>query len=431
MAPYERRMLAQGPAWRRRAGDVLLIVLAALWDLPFYLLMSDPPGLSFELGGRTYYWSAGVALAVLSVPYLVLLLRWRFPWIVLGFTVVAYCVFALVFWVVPEPVAALLVALYPVARRAYTRGAAVALALCILVVVGCRVGSNVLFDILYGQVTYENGDPLSFFDSYLESTRAVLSFVLLLLLVWFLARLVVAAERRAERERREEAAAAVRAERLHMARELHDIVSHYVSGMTLQAAGAKTLVFGESSQVRSSLEAIESTGVEAMEELHRFLGLLRAAEPDDDSPDGFPTQSLAELDSLVASVRDSGLEVEVSVEGHPAELDRRVGLTAYRIVQEALTNTVKHAGRGASARIHLRWTPQALTLTIRDKAGFGYRSPSKLNSGHGLIGVAERVDLIGGSLEVGPVTGGYLVRAHLPIRPTTRHIPAGVRQDLP
>ncbi|MFI7482068.1 sensor histidine kinase [Kocuria sp. M1R5S2] len=301
------------------------------------------------------------------------------------------------------PVAGLMVVLYALARSESRRIARAALALCVAPVVVNSYNVAVLAD--------EANRILTF-------VVVVVPWSALVLTVWGLGRNSYAADRRVELEKQEQTAAAVRAERLNMARELHDIVSHSVSAMILQAAGAQTYVAREDHQVRAALEAIENTGVQAMGELHRLLELLRTASPEQDREEYAPPPSLRDLDALVSSVRATGVDVEVVVEGHPTELDRGVGLVAYRIVQEALTNTIKHGGRGASARVHLRWELDALGLTVRNRAGLGTRGAGTLSSGHGLTGLAERVSLVGGTLETGPVADGFLVRAHLPVHPS-------------
>jgi len=244
--------------------------------------------------------------------------------------------------------------------------------------------------------------------------------------VWALGRLSYAAKRRAEKERELQAAegeAAVRAERLRLARELHDVVAHAVSAMILQAAGARTLIHPRDDRVRQSLEVIEAAGVQAMAELHRLLGLLRSVDPDsaDDVYEHQPT--LKDLPSLIDLSRASGLVVDLAAEGEAAELDPSVDLAAYRIIQEALTNTSKHAGQGAATRIHLRWHSDGLTITARDTVGLDRPSRSRarpLSSGHGLLGLAERVNLVGGQFESGAVAGGFLIRAELPLSAARR-----------
>lgn len=405
-----------GPAgaarqWPRWVAETFVVVAAAGIDL---MVWSEDRTL--RDGQLLSLW---VVPSLTAVLYPVLLLRWRFPRAVFAL----HWVYSLAGVPLPDyvPFAGLLVALHALGRRGSTGWAGVGLAAS---VVPFAVNS---FNVA-GTVT--EVDPVVGFAGNL------FLWSVLTLLVWGFGRWTAVLERRAEQDRTvrgEQAAAAVRAERLHLARELHDIVSHSVSAMILQAAGARALASSEDEQVRAALEAIETTGIDAMNELHRLLGLLRATDPDGGLQGLSAARSLQDLDSLVSSARASGVDVEVVVEGHPDELDRSVGLAVYRIVQEALTNTVKHAGRGASARIHLHWESHGLTLTIRDKAGFDARRLSELSSGHGLAGLTERVTLVGGSMEAGPVSDGFLLRAHLPTRlPARQHRrPAPSVQDTP
>jgi len=337
------------------------------------------------------------ALTVIIYP--ALLLRRRYPRAV--FTL--HWAYALAGVQLPEyvPAAGLLVALHAVGHRASLKWAWMALAACV------------------APFALNAHDAAATFDGENRALGFAWTLALwlaLALTVWGSGRLICATEQRAIREQREQAAA-VRAERSHLVRELHDVVSHSISAMMLQAAGARTLVFRDGREVDAALQAIETTGTDAMRELHQLLGLLRAAGPAEDLNDSSPpAQPLQKLDSLVSSARAAGIDVEVMVDGHPRGLDRNSGLAAYRTVQESLTNTIKHAGRGASSRIHLRWESDALTLTIRDHAGCRNQQPTHLSSGHGLNGLSERIRLVGGTLDAGPVADGFLVQARLPGR---------------
>lgn len=235
-----------------------------------------------------------------------------------------------------------------------------------------------------------------------------------------------AEERLREREQLKEAEARERlqAERLRLARELHDIVSHSVSAMTLQAAGARALAPDGNPHQVAALEAVEQTGVQAMRELHRLLGLLRAVDEDETANDSawLGNESVRDLDSLLESARHD-IEVELVVEGSPHQLDPSIDHTAYRVVQEALANVVKHGGRAAIARIHLLWRDNSLHIDVRNSPGLaGSVALPALSSGLGLRGLRERVALAGGTVESGPTgDGGFLVRAKLPF--ATRRIP--------
>jgi signal transduction histidine kinase len=210
-------------------------------------------------------------------------------------------------------------------------------------------------------------------------------------------------------EREEKARAAVLEERTRIARELHDVVAHAISVIVLQARGARHALDAKPDDARSALDAIEHTAAQALAEMRRLLGMLRADEGDVALA---PQPTLAQLETLVAHVRDAGLPVDVRVEGSPRELAPGVDLSAFRIVQEALTNALKHAGP-ASAHVLVRYGDDALELEVADTGGAAVNGAG---GGHGLAGMRERVTVFGGELESGPRSeGGYVVRARLPL----------------
>jgi signal transduction histidine kinase len=217
----------------------------------------------------------------------------------------------------------------------------------------------------------------------------------------------------AERERDLAAREAVVEERARIARELHDVVAHGVSVMVVQAQAGPRLL-ADPDQARGVFSAIETTGREALVELRRLLGVLRGG---DDQADTAPQPGLDALAALVEQVREAGLLVDLRIEGDRTELPPGVDLSAYRIVQEALTNTLKHAGR-AEAEVILRYDSTVLELEILDN-GVGPRTHVN-GSGHGLVGMRERVALYGGTLEAGSRNGhGFAVRARLPLTAET------------
>ena len=197
-------------------------------------------------------------------------------------------------------------------------------------------------------------------------------------------------------EREEKARAAVLEERTRIARELHDVVAHAISVIVLQARGARHALDAEPDDARGALDAIEHTATQALREMRRLLGMLRA---DDGEVALAPQPSLAQLDTLVAHVRDAGLPVDVRVEGTPRELAPGVDLSAFRIVQEALTNALKHAGP-AQAQVLVRYGEDALELEVADTGGGALNGSG--GGGHGLAGMRERVAVFGGELESGP-----------------------------
>lgn len=220
---------------------------------------------------------------------------------------------------------------------------------------------------------------------------------------------------RLESEREERERAAVAAERRRIARDLHDVIAHSVSVMIVQAGAARLLLAEQPARAAGPLLAVEEAGRQALAELRRLLGMLRAGEGQAALT---PQPGLAGLEALVAQARATGLPVDLAVEGEPRALSRGVDLAAYRIVQESLTNARKHAGP-AQARVVVRYDHEALELNITDDGG----APSDTDSGgHGLVGMRERVALYGGELKAGPLPqGGFGVRARLPLEPTRKH----------
>jgi signal transduction histidine kinase len=210
------------------------------------------------------------------------------------------------------------------------------------------------------------------------------------------------------RQRDLQAQAAVAVERGRIARELHDVVAHNVSMMVVQAGAAERVLEGEQPDVRAALGAIAGTGRETIDEMRLLLGVLRS----DDGLTLAPQPGLGDLDQLVRNVRKAGLCVDLRVEGQPAALPPGVDLSAYRIVQEALTNVVKHAGP-ASAEVTVRYGADRVEVEVRDD---GHPPAGSPNGGNGLIGMRERVAMLGGELQAGVLRGGgFAVVARLPI----------------
>lgn len=221
---------------------------------------------------------------------------------------------------------------------------------------------------------------------------------------------------RLERDQRELARRAVDDERSRIARELHDVVAHNVSVMVVQAGAARRVLDRSPAQAADALAQIESTGRQALDELRRLLGVMR---PHDEASDArSPQPSVDHLDALVRQMRDAGLDVTLSVDGAPHPLPPAVDLSAYRIVQEALTNTLKHAGP-AKAAVHITYTDDAVEIDVADDGrglAQALATEGVTKGGHGLVGMRERVSLFGGTLDVGPLSGGgYRVRARLPV----------------
>jgi signal transduction histidine kinase len=226
---------------------------------------------------------------------------------------------------------------------------------------------------------------------------------------------------RLHREREAQSKAAVAAERARIARELHDVVAHNVSVMVVQADGAAYVLDTAPDQAKQALATISTTGRQALAEMRRLLGLLRAG--DDAGGEYLPQPGVDQLADLINQVRGAGLPVRFEVAGDARPLSSGVELTAYRIVQEALTNVRKHGGDGASASVLLGFGDSALDLLIEDD-GRGarhelYEQGGRDGLGQGLIGMRERIGMVGGTLDAGPRPGGgFRISAMLPLKTT-------------
>jgi signal transduction histidine kinase len=219
---------------------------------------------------------------------------------------------------------------------------------------------------------------------------------------------------RAEETRAAEAQRAVADERARIARELHDVVAHSMSVMLVQTGAARRVLDTDPAQAAAALQAVEATGRDAMTEMRRLLGVLR----EDSAPAALaPQPSLRELPNLISHVAESGLAVTLATEGPPRDLPAAVGLSAYRIVQEALTNALKHAGPSASAVVRVRYGDDEVEIEVADDGrGASVTGIANGASGHGLLGMRERAGLFGGDLTAGPrAGGGFVVRARLPV----------------
>jgi len=241
----------------------------------------------------------------------------------------------------------------------------------------------------------------------------------------------------AEAERDRDVALAAARERTRIARELHDVVAHHVSLMAVQSEVVASLLPGRPAEAGKSVEIIGQTAREALAELRRLLGVLRGpASPAGRQPSTAPSPSVSDLGQVLDTVRQAGIAVDLRVEGSPARLAPGVDLTAYRIVQEALTNTIRHSGADRAA-VTVRYEPGYVTVSVTDTghgpvaaiaarqakpaapdpgdAPNGSRVPAARTGGLGLVGIAERVTSCGGSLTVGPgQAGGFAVTARLP-----------------
>ncbi len=216
---------------------------------------------------------------------------------------------------------------------------------------------------------------------------------------------------RLERERELVTQVAIAGEQARIARELHDIVAHSVSIMVVQAGAARRLVAGTSERATQALQTVEESGREALNELRQLLGVLSEHAGEAALA---PQPGLAQLDVLVERLRETGFGVELRREGSPRPLQPGLELAAYRVIQEALTNALEHAG-GAPTRVLVRFGDEQLDLEVRNARGQPV-APVAVGAGRGLVGMRQRVAVYGGELEAGPLTGGgFAVRARLPL----------------
>jgi signal transduction histidine kinase len=293
-----------------------------------------------------------------------------------------------------------LVAIYTVGRYVEARRATLGLALGVVLWAG-----------------WATFDPLN--DSWAERAGTVVW-----LGPWVIAWLVGALlrvtgmyreQRRAASEQR--ASRAVAEERNRIARELHDVIGHSVSVMTVQAGAVRRRLHPDQTVERDALETVETVGREALAEMRRLVGVLRHAGGDASEPDREPPVGLAQVDRLADNFRRAGLPVSVSVTGPSRELTPGLDLTAYRIVQEGLTNTLRHATNPRSAEVAIAYRHGSLELAVRDN-GAAAGATEHAEAGNGLIGMRERVAVYGGSLVARPrPEGGFELLATLPLEP--------------
>jgi signal transduction histidine kinase len=229
-----------------------------------------------------------------------------------------------------------------------------------------------------------------------------------------LARELAEKAERAEHARAEEERRAIVTERNRIARELHDVLAHNLSVMVVQAAGARQVLAKDPARAVEAAALIERTGREALAEIRHLFGPVRRGEAEPLSG----AQGIAQVEDLARRAREAGLRVELRVTGDPVELPAGIDLAAFRIVQEALTNTLKHSP-GARARVTVAWEPNEVVLMVEDD-GDGPRDGYELGEaggGHGLVGMRERAAVYGGIVQAGPgPSGGFAVRARLPTR---------------
>jgi signal transduction histidine kinase len=362
-------------------------------------------------------------VAFLLVVLQVLPLTWRRQWPVIvyfavGLPRVLYDQLGIGFAPIPLGPA---IAYYTIMDRCSTR---VRLVMSAILVLG----------IAEGQTTPGHVEPYDFFIAVLQFVVAGTLGILSRTRRAYVEEVEARAER-AEAERARHVALAAAEERARIARELHDVVAHHVSLMAVQSEAAAALLPGRPEEASKCVEIIGRTAREALTELRRLLGVLRGPADVDGRATTAPSPSISELDDVLGQVRQAGIAVNLRVEGSPSKLPPGVDLAAYRIVQEALTNTVKHSGAGEAA-VTVCYEPGFVTVSVTDSGngavaitveGNAHRARSRAatrdgrrprvaeSGGFGLAGIAERVASCGGKLTVGPGdAGGFAVTARLP-----------------
>ena len=358
--------------------------------------------LRYNLDNSTHYGSDLASGVVVAVATLVLAWRHRWPFptlcVVAGVIAVPLLFTTLTFTLwghfVPQLVAAYTVARWCSGRLALLAAAIVAAtnAVVLLEVPAAGTASNIPFALVPLAAVMVTGRVLQRRQTQSQdlADRA----------------------RRLETDREADVAAALAAERARIARELHDVVAHCVSVMVVQAGVSEALLDTSPERAREPLRAVQDTGRQAISELTRMLGLLRA--PDGDPNGGLePQPGAAQLPELVERLAASGLQVQLTTVGEDRALPPGVDLTVFRVVQEALTNALRHGGPHVKAHVELRYLPQAVEVEITDDGAAGGTPPT---GGHGLLGMAERVTVFGGSIETGVrPEGGFRVHVVLPV----------------
>lgn len=374
--------------------DVVVALLVIAWQFGFvafgYVQFQQELGLA--LGEPT-----PLGLAVSVVGGAALALRRRAPLLTVAVTGAATLTYLALGLLIPPM--ALIIAAYTAGRLGarpaslWVVGATLLLALPVLAFVGLLQASNTLVAI---GAAYILGDRQRTRRNYLAGLEDRAA--------------------RLERERDDRDRLAVAAERSRIARELHDVVAHSVSVMVVQAGAARHNLTRNPQRAAEAIAEVEDTGRRSLHELRRLLGVLREA---DGEVALAPQPGLGNLDELVAGFTDAGLPVRLQREGAPRPLARGVDLSLYRIVQEALTNALKHAA-ASRVLVRLRYAADEVTVAVEDD-GRGVEEGALADGGHGLVGMRERAALLGGHLALGPrPEGGFSVVLTLPLEPAPR-----------
>jgi signal transduction histidine kinase len=401
-----RTLVNRARRFNPTAADAVLGAFLLTIALP-QLFIEDPTYRHLGFDFRAGSWVGVLLLTVETMP---LTWRRRYPRAVLALVTASALVLLVAGFRPTAADLALVVAVYSVAGHSSRRSAMVAGLLFLVALAGVLA----VWGIKYPQDTTQ---PQQYVVNF-----ATFAFA------WFLGVLqrnrrehtakLEALNRQLAEERESRARWAVSEERSRIARELHDVIAHAVSVMVVQAGAARRIVDGRPEQARDAMTSIESTGRQALVEMRRLVGVPRNG----DEPTTLdPQPRLTDVAALVEQAREAGLEVNLDVKGEPRALPAGVDLSAYRIVQEALTNVRKHAGP-ASAEVRVHYGTMSLQIEVVDDGrSAAAHAGSNGDRGHGLIGMRERVALYGGRLEVGPrAEGGYRVLAQLPLEAAAR-----------
>ncbi|MEJ3747309.1 sensor histidine kinase [Actinomycetes bacterium KLBMP 9797] len=397
MSPRGVLAAASRPA---AARDAVLALLAVALDLSMFS----------HVGAAEQRVPAAIIVGYAVVGYATLMLRRRAPMVVFAVLWVHSMVALLTPALTYFPIVGMVVAIFSVAEYRGGRSALGALVAYL---------APMTISIVYTVRASDNP-----YGAAVACTASLLAYGGV---AWTAGRLVRVGRQLGEASARE----AIGAERLRIARELHDVVAHSVTVMVLQSAGAQRIVATDPPRAGRALGAIEEAGKQAMDELRRMLRVLRADDHTDTEPLTRAQPGLADLEPLVAGFRAAGVRVRLRAEGTPGEVTGAVSLTAYRVVQEALTNVTRYARPGARTTVVLAWAEHLLLVKVtNDGPPAANPRVATLSGGYGLRGLRERVDLAGGQLTAEPVPGGgFEVTAALPVaRPAD--VPTATEEGL-
>lgn len=406
------------PDQRKQQFPSDLLWIAPLVVLTFFVALRDWTGGPYNLFFGVYSLVANFVVAgALLVP---LIWRNRYPLQVFA-AIALIATFQVLVGLPPVPAdLAIVLAMYAVVRHCSLPWAIAA---------GVVTEIGVVFSALAWHLPERVLNIIPIFSSAQFSTPTTISSTVAVMLavgtVWFAgfyaaARSQHAGEQQAHavRERDQREQITVANERAQIARELHDVVAHNVSVMVVHAEGGRQSLDHDPELTRQALDTIWTTGKQALAEMRRIVGVLR--DGDDAGAVYAPQPGVAQLPDLVEHVRSSGPDVSLTVEGEPGQLPDGLQLVIYRVVQESLTNVLKHAGPGAKATVRLVYGENAIMIDIADdgagRAGQAAGQGAQGAPGHGLVGMRERVTAFGGQLDAGPhPAGGFLVHAWLPV----------------